>query len=61
MTTIHSDCWATYNQIKNLDRQYQHRTVNHSVHFVATQMALNQYENQLNKNLNEYMVFLDGI
>jgi transposase-like protein len=34
-TTIHSDCWASYNQINNLGRQYNHRTVNHSLTFVA--------------------------
>jgi hypothetical protein len=34
-TTIHSDCWAAYNHIQNLDRQYNHRTVNHSLTFVA--------------------------
>jgi hypothetical protein len=34
-TTIHSDCWAAYNHIQNLDRQYHHRTVNHSLTFVA--------------------------
>ena len=34
-TTIYSDMWASYNQIINLDRRYQHRTVNHSINFVA--------------------------
>ena len=34
-TTIYSDCWASYNQIVNLDMGYEHRTVNHSLHFVA--------------------------
>ena len=34
-TTIYSDCWASYNQIVNLDRRYNHRTVNHSLTFVA--------------------------
>jgi transposase-like protein len=34
-TTILSDCWAAYNRIIDLDRQYDHRTVNHSLTFVA--------------------------
>ena len=34
-TTINSDCWAAYNRIIQLDRRYNHRTVNHSLTFVA--------------------------
>ena len=34
-TTINSDCWAAYNWIIQLDRRYNHRTVNHSLTFVA--------------------------
>ena len=34
-TTIFSDCWAAYNRIIDLDRDYNHRTVNHSLTFVA--------------------------
>ena len=34
-TTILSDCWSSYRRIKDLpDRQYQHKTVNHDLHFV---------------------------
>lgn len=34
-TTIFSDCWKAYSQIKNLpNRFYQHKTVNHDLHFV---------------------------
>ncbi|CAF1014941.1 unnamed protein product [Brachionus calyciflorus] len=31
---IHSDCWASYNRIKRLDKNYVHRTVNHDLYFV---------------------------
>ena len=34
-TTIFSDESAAYNQIIHLDRRFNHRTVNHSVTFVA--------------------------
>jgi hypothetical protein len=34
-TTIFSDEWAAYNRTIHLDRQFKHRTVNHSVTFVA--------------------------
>ena len=34
-TTIFSDEWAAYNRIIHLDRRLNHRTVNHSVTFVA--------------------------
>jgi transposase-like protein len=34
-TVIHSDCWGAYNEIIRLDKQYAHRTVNHSMHFVG--------------------------
>ena len=34
-TIINSDCWAAYNRIIQLDRGYNHRTVNRSLTFVA--------------------------
>jgi hypothetical protein len=35
-TTILSDCWASYNSIKNQDeKEYIHKTVNHSIGFKA--------------------------
>lgn len=35
-STIHTDCWAAYSSLANLeDYQYTHNTVNHSVNFVA--------------------------
>lgn len=33
-TTIHSDGWAAYNEIKNLPQNYNHLIVNHSENFV---------------------------
>ena len=34
-TTIFSDEWAAYNRIVDLDRNFRHQTVNHSLTFVA--------------------------
>jgi hypothetical protein len=34
-TKIHSDCWTAYNKIIDLDKDNDHRTVNHSIEFVA--------------------------
>jgi IS1 family transposase len=34
-TTIYSDEWAAYNRIVDLDRNFRHQTVNHSLTFVA--------------------------
>lgn len=36
-TIIHSDCWAAYNRIKQLDKRFTHLTVNHDLHFVDPQ------------------------
>ncbi|RNA02341.1 transposase [Brachionus plicatilis] len=33
-TIIYSDCWKTYMKIRDLDKRFQHRTVNHSLCFV---------------------------
>jgi transposase-like protein len=33
-TVVHSDCWQAYNHIVNLDKRYEHRTVNHTLYFV---------------------------
>ncbi len=34
-TTIFSDEWAAYNRIVDLERNFRHQTVNHSLTFVA--------------------------
>ncbi len=33
-TLIISDCWAAYNDIRKLDKSFEHQTVNHSLNFV---------------------------
>jgi hypothetical protein len=34
---IHSDCWAAYNRIKQLDKRFEHYQVNHDLYFVDPQ------------------------
>ncbi|CAF1005106.1 unnamed protein product [Brachionus calyciflorus] len=33
-TLIYSDCWSAYSRIRDLDKAFEHRTVNHSLFFV---------------------------
>ncbi|CAF1098826.1 unnamed protein product, partial [Brachionus calyciflorus] len=33
-TMIYSDCWKAYSKIKDLDKRFEHKTVNHSLCFV---------------------------
>ena len=42
-TTIHSDQWAAYNNVRTLPGIGGHRTVNHSVEFVAADGTHTQY------------------
>ena len=34
-TQLHSDCWKSYERIKDLNKEYIHKKVNHSVTFIA--------------------------
>jgi transposase-like protein len=45
-TIIHSDCWQAYSQIRQLDKSFLHKSVNHDLHFVdpVTRVHTNSIE-----------------
>ncbi|CAF1034829.1 unnamed protein product [Brachionus calyciflorus] len=47
---IHSDCWAAYNRIQYLNKNYTHLTVDHDLHFVdpKTRVQTNSIESVWN-------------
>ena len=49
-TIIHSDCWKSYERIKQLDKNFLHRTVNHDLYFVdpTTRVHTNGVESSWN-------------
>ncbi|CAF1132128.1 unnamed protein product [Brachionus calyciflorus] len=61
-TTINLDCWAAYNRIKLLNKNYHHLTVNHDLHFVdpKTRCHTNSIESIWNK-VKLYLKKVQGI